>query len=636
MKIEEILCTGCSACSQKCPNTCIQMDMDVEGFYMPVINKEKCVQCGLCEQVCPVINAKMRVEMNMSAYGCKLKNEENLWNSTSGGAFYALGESTLKKNGIVYGAAYSVDVDVEHVGVTDVEGLKRLRKSKYVQSNIKNTYREAEEQLRSGRIVLYSGTPCQIAGLSAYLGREYTNLLKVEVFCHSISSPGVWRIYLQQREAESASKAVFADFRAKKVESQSGNSQKFGVAKSGWKNPYFQLLFQNGEYYCEKMESNLFLKGFSNGLSTRLSCHNCKFKLLMNASDTDISLGDFWGIETVNPDFFDERGVSVMICHTDKARLCLEELKADMIMQEFALEDVFPGNKELCIPAPEHKNRHLFFAEFANGNKNVDHLLQKYLGFFAAVPSVKLRIGLLGSHNTRRAINTICAGSKCDLTYQFCNTSLISMFAEKCSLPTDINLPSNPFRAEMLIADFEKAYKKDISHYLQETDILCIDFLEERFDMIDWENSFVTMSDAYQDAMIKSDHVVSRMSEDCMKQWQTACVQLIETLKSSYSMDKVILVKQFLCEEHGNSEKKHKFKDLENIKAINQILEEYYTFFIRKSKIKNIVEISNSELMFSDENHRHGCVPCHTNMIHNEQLAEYLYKVIMCILERSI
>lgn len=626
MKIKNILCTGCAACSQICPQKCISMEMNSQGFQIPVINEANCVDCGLCQKVCPIVHTDVRGKGDMSVYGCKLKNQEDICKSTSGGAFYALGCQALNKGGVVYGAAYNENMMVEHIGVTDLQGLNRLRKSKYVQSDIKNTYREAEEYLKGGRLVVYSGTPCQIAGLNGYLGKEYVNLLKVEVFCHSISSPGVWKDYLKQRQRDKDSKIVAVDFRAKETEENtSGN---YGIARSGWKNPYFILGFESGEMFAEKMESNLFLKGFSNGLSTRLSCHECKFKLMMRTSGADFSLGDFWGIETVDSGFFDEKGVSVMICHTDRASAYLEEVENDLDVRKFSLKEVLPGNKELCDPAPAHGEREAFFREYAEGNKDIDGLLQKHLGYFASRPSLSLRIGLLGSHNTRRAINTICAGSKCSLAYQFCNTNLISMFARSCELPGDISEISNPFRAEMLRADWEKCFIRDIDKILENTDFLCIDFLEERFEVVQYNNSLVTKSDAFCDAGIIAYEDIGMTSAYRMDLWKAACLKLISILKNKYDINRVFVVKQFLCEEYGSEKEKHSFPDREKIKEINKILSDCYTFFIQESKIQNIIDICDTGIRFTDINHRHGCISCHTNLMHNSLVADYLYKAM--------
>ena len=190
-------CCGCSACVQRCPKQCIVMKEDEEGFLYPVADKDVCIDCNLCEQVCPVLRQREEREP-LDVYAAFNKNEEVRMQSSSGGVFTALAESIIKEGGVVFGARFNEDWEVVHDYVETVEGLSAFRGSKYVQSRIGCTFSQAEQFLKQGRKVLFSGTPCQIAGLKLFLRKEYENLLSVDFICHGVPSPGVWRQYLNE------------------------------------------------------------------------------------------------------------------------------------------------------------------------------------------------------------------------------------------------------------------------------------------------------------------------------------------------------------------------------------------------------------------------------------------------------
>ena len=190
-------CCGCGACVQRCPKHCIAMQEDKEGFLYPVINKTKCTNCGLCEKVCPVINQGHCNNPIKTYAAINPKNDVRIA-SSSGGVFTVLAEDIINSNGVVFGAAFNNEWNVEHTCVENIKDLEKLRGSKYVQSNIGNSYQEAESFLKEGREVLFSGTPCQIAALKLFLRKEYKNLTTVDFVCHGVPSPAVWRKYLHE------------------------------------------------------------------------------------------------------------------------------------------------------------------------------------------------------------------------------------------------------------------------------------------------------------------------------------------------------------------------------------------------------------------------------------------------------
>ena len=194
---EKSSCCGCEACVQCCPKQCLTMHEDCEGFLYPQVDESSCIDCGLCEKVCPVIHQNASQEP-LSSYIAINPNEEIRLKSSSGGIFTLLAEKIIAEGGVVFGARFDENWDVVHAWTDTIEGLAPLCGSKYVQSRIGNTYNEAKDFLKQGRKVLFSGTPCQIAGLKKFLRKEYANLLTVDFICHGVPSPGVWRRYLSE------------------------------------------------------------------------------------------------------------------------------------------------------------------------------------------------------------------------------------------------------------------------------------------------------------------------------------------------------------------------------------------------------------------------------------------------------
>ena len=207
-------CCGCGACSNICPKSCITMQADEEGFLYPKINKKTCINCGLCEKICPILN-KPKTYQILQCYAAKHKNSKIKLKSSSGGIFTALAENILKEGGVVFGAAFDKDWNVRHTFCKNLNDLDKLRRSKYVQSDIGLTYRQTKDFLDKECKVLFTGTPCQIAALRNFLGKEYENLLTAELFCHGVPSPTVWQKFLEENTQKNRIKAI--DFRHKRL-----------------------------------------------------------------------------------------------------------------------------------------------------------------------------------------------------------------------------------------------------------------------------------------------------------------------------------------------------------------------------------------------------------------------------------
>lgn len=335
------LCCGCSACVSICPKKCINLKEDAEGFKYPVADAGSCIDCGLCEKVCPVIN-KDEERLPSRIYAVKHTDETVRLGSSSGGVFTYLAERIIDEGGVVFGARFNGQWEVVHDYAETKEGLESFRGSKYVQSNLGNSYAQAEEFLKSGRPVMFTGTPCQIAGLKKYLCKEYDGLLAVDVVCHGVPSPLAWRKYLAEVKCNDGSAISGINFRDK---------------SSGWKNYSLSIDFtgEQSRTIRSKFAENEYMGAFLSNLSLRPICYNCPAKA--GRSGADITLGDFWGIENVRPEMDDDRGVSLAFVYGED--ICMS---SELIAEEIPYEDAVRCNKCMTHSVKEPVNRKYFFS----------------------------------------------------------------------------------------------------------------------------------------------------------------------------------------------------------------------------------------------------------------------------------
>lgn len=339
-------CCGCSACAQRCPKQCISMQMDNEGFLYPQVDISKCIDCHLCEKVCPVIN-QYEARTPLNVYAAKNSDDEVRHQSSSGGIFTLLAEQTIKDGGVVFGACWDKEWNVKHDSVDNISDLYRFRSSKYLQSVIGDNYLKAEHFLKTGRKVMFTGTPCQIAGIKHFLRKEYDNLLTVEVICHSVPSPGVWQQYLTTR------------LNTLKWEKSDIRNISFRDKKTGWKTYSFVIENKDGNSFIELSSKNAFMRGFLADLYTRPSCHACPAKQLKSGSD--ITLGDFWSIESLMPEIDDDKGVSAIIVNSDKGKQVLHNINVEL--HEVQYDELTTRNPALVKSFPKTPKRTEFFKE---------------------------------------------------------------------------------------------------------------------------------------------------------------------------------------------------------------------------------------------------------------------------------
>ena len=360
-------CCGCNACVQRCPKQCITMQADNEGFLYPIVDTTTCIDCGLCEKVCPVIN-QAEPQEPLKVYAAYNKNEDIRMQSSSGGIFTLLAEETIKKGGVVFGVKFNKDWMPEFGYTETLEGLFTFRGSKYVQAIVGGAYKQAEEFLKAGRDVLFGGTPCQIAGLKRYLRKEYEKLLTVDIICHGVPSPKVWNMYLK----ETCSRLLETRTDGKNpVVSAIGREPKscieaisFRSKITGWKKYSFLLKLnfptfdgKNTGVFAETLDKNAFMRAFLSDTILRPSCYACPAK--QGKSHSDITIADFWGIDRIDPTFDDDKGCCAILINSPKGQIIYPATQTNS--KEKSLDEVITNNSAYYRSCKPHPNRKRFF-----------------------------------------------------------------------------------------------------------------------------------------------------------------------------------------------------------------------------------------------------------------------------------
>lgn len=340
-------CCGCSACSAKCPTGSIQLIKDAYGFHYPKINLKSCVGCLQCEKVCPVKNNRYCSDEITRSYAVKSRDINLRMSSSSGGIFSELSRAVLKRGGLILGAAFDDDYSVHHIMINREDDLKRIRGAKYAQSDIKDSFSWIKEKLDCGCQILFSGTPCQVAGLKAYLGIEYENLITIDFICHGVPSPQVWENYIKYRMRLDLQKhkPIYINLRDK---------------ATGWSKYKYSVLFhyENGEEYRALNSEDLFMRLFVKDLINCQACATCEFKGVHRKSD--FTLGDFWGIWNCYPEFDDNQGVSAIIIHSKKGEKLLDSIRDRLEWKEVEVSNIAQYNQALVAPFQAGKKRDVF------------------------------------------------------------------------------------------------------------------------------------------------------------------------------------------------------------------------------------------------------------------------------------
>lgn len=384
-------CCGCNACGDICPTNAITFKNDIEGFWYPEVNTDKCINCHLCEKTCPMLHkADSVIRFDVpKVYAAYSKDEEIRIDSTSGGIFSVLGQNQYNKGSYVGGAVYNEDHTVSQIINNEPSSLGKLRSSKYLQSNATNVYKKIKKLLSEQKRVLFCGTPCQIQALYRFLGnRDYDNLVTIDFICRGVNSPKVFLSYMKILETQFGAKA---------------NRIKFKAKEWGWHRFSMRVNFENGKEYCKDRYHDLFFIGYlQSGNFARPSCYDCPFKGFPQKSD--ITLADFWGIENIDPTMDQDKGTSLVMVNSKKGEQLFNEIKNDIVWKQFTLEQA-----RLCNPAmdssltPSNDNRNEFFN--ALDKDTFDKVAKRYFPLPTVKNKLKRYLSVMGG--IKRMLNFI-------------------------------------------------------------------------------------------------------------------------------------------------------------------------------------------------------------------------------------
>ena len=368
-------CFGCGACSQACPKNAVTLEYNVEGFLYPVVDDSKCVDCGLCLKSCPASGKGYALATEEPKCFAAYSDDKTAMESSSGGVFSVLAETVLEAGGYVCGAAFDEHWLVSHKVVSDKAALEALKTSKYLQSDTRRVYSEIREFLNDGKSVLFSGTPCQVAGLYSFLGRDHDGLLTIDIFCHGVPSPKVWERYLSELSA--GGEVTSVNFRDKSHSRGAGDY--FNTFRWRERVAADGAGMGDEKTFSRHHQDNMFMKGFLRNLYLRRSCTICP--LAKTPRNSDISLGDFWGYERVDSKRDTSRGISAVLLNTPKGRTFFAGIEHKLqFLRQTELKDVVNGNPVLKQPCKAHEHRTLFMRGFANlGEGSVSALIAKHL-----------------------------------------------------------------------------------------------------------------------------------------------------------------------------------------------------------------------------------------------------------------
>ena len=334
-KLEIKNCVGCRSCLQSCPKECIIMQENNEGFYFPYVEEDKCIECGLCIKHCPILTPGNLAEDNKDYYGLYVKDKNLLLSSSSGGAFVGIASYVLEKEGVVFGCSYDDNLIAKHIVVSVCDDLIKLQGSKYVASDTNDTYTQVKKILdKSNKMVLYTGTPCQIAGLKAFLGKDYTNLYTIDLLCHGTPSQKLFSKYIEWLGKKMKGKIIYYGFRDKDV----GGWSCGGKFKTKTKTKTKTLEASCDPYYAS----------FLRGETYRESCYVCKYANMKRVGD--ITIGDFWGVEKYYPNIHNENGVSCCIVNSKKGKELFNFVSNKFEYFEVKETDLVKNNKNLLQP----------------------------------------------------------------------------------------------------------------------------------------------------------------------------------------------------------------------------------------------------------------------------------------------
>lgn len=388
--VEKSKCSGCSACYNACKVNALRMLDDKTGFWFPEIDSEKCVECGACVRACPAIEKPIYSSDSPKAYIVQNKDDRVRMQSTSGGAFTGIARQIIAQGGVVFGAAIDADYQVSHIYVETERELSQFRSSKYVQSRIGKAFVQTLEFLKSGRMVCFSGTPCQVYGLKKFLGKDYGNLITVDVMCRAVPSPKVLKKYLdyQRKKYPDYDRIVFRD------------------KGRGYSYPCVTLYHGKKVLYRGGSESDPWLRLFLGGYCNRETCHDCLYQAGVRASD--ITMWDCWGTQNYAPEWDDNKGTTNLIAWTEKGKKLITHESSGLRVKEIGIENIDANLERKSLRIPNY-DRERFFEDC--DRMSAIEFINKYAPMTAKVKIKRIgreTIHTLHLHNAmRKAVHSM-------------------------------------------------------------------------------------------------------------------------------------------------------------------------------------------------------------------------------------
>lgn len=628
------ICYGCGGCEQICPVHCIAMEPDEMGFLYPHVDEARCIGCGQCEKLCPALHYEDKVELSCKVYECRSKDEEVLRKSSSGGVFYGLAKHVIEQGGVVFGAAFDENWQVFHTYADKIANLDALCRSKYAQSRMGDAYVQVAEFLKKDREVLFAGTPCQVAGVKNYIQvltargelqeSACQRLLTADFICGSIWSPLVFERYLDELREQNHSDIMELYCRDKE-----------GMK---WTDYGTTVCFANGRVHKRIGPEDYYKGGAYGKLYTRSSCFQCKYKDMNSGSD--LTMGDmFYDHRSYTPE--EERGLSLLILKTQKGKDLFQVVSSWYIYNSIGLEDMAQKN-HLWAQHQEHPRAEEFRRRFVSRQYDtLERLVWSCLPVSGReeLENCRRYYGVFGGWNTRETLRRLVDDrGRNKLTYHICRSSLISLYAPPVS-EEDLIDRGNAFRYDSVCLDFNKNYRIHMREYLERIDILLVDFMEERFDLLydKSSGSLVTDSDAFRECAELLQRKECRFEpsgfteDERIERWKSSCLRWIEDLSVCLKPGQIVLMKQFLTEKkgHNGSIVEEYERELLEIRKINGRLEECYAFFEEQLPGIHVLELTDNRLCYTDIMHRYGCIPSHLNEDAYDELAEQLLDVIV-------
>lgn len=363
-------CCGCTACASACPVNCIEMQEDKEGFKYPQINKDWCINCQKCEKVCPVIN-KPNNEMEPAALLARTKDMELLQKCTSGGVFTEIAREAVKRGGIAYGAVYGEKFKVQHERIVELADIEKVPGSKYVQSDVGKIFAQVKKDVENGKRVVFCGTPCQVAGLKNFLGKQWDNLLLIDLVCHGVPSPKLWKAYVELLE-EKYGELAYANFRSKRL---------------GYHVSVMEERFESGKSQIGSARTNLMSKCFFQNAADRPICYECPFKTVSRCSD--LTIFDGWhAAEYVDGLKDDDKGYTIILIQSDRGKRYIENAK-DLTLYEIDIDRAISLDGKMAVSSvqrPQWRDDFYQLLELGGIERTVqnlfpiswrDHLIEK-------------------------------------------------------------------------------------------------------------------------------------------------------------------------------------------------------------------------------------------------------------------